>query len=636
MPQMNPGPQPRLRVKWALIAALSLLVAGGAAVLYVVVGDRSTTPAKAAAERFVSAWSRGNDRAAAQSTDAPHRSFERLRSSRRGLDGATVVARVQSVHADSNRAKAPVVVRWRVPGFGPFRYTTTLPIERHGTTWRVHWAPSDIDPRLGRDARLGTETSTPDRAPILDRDGRGLIRTRPVVEIAVRAGAVKDADVTARQLVQLVGVQAGPLSSAIVHARRDQFVPVITLRLKDFLQRRAALEQIPGVSSVGRDRSLAPSRDFGHALFGDVDLATAEQLRRAHGRLTASDEVGQAGLEAAFDSRLGGAPTREIVTRDALTGEQLRTLARHRGTRPRPLRTTLDLKVQTAAEAALAGVHANAALVAVKPSSGDVLAVVNRPSDSTYDRALVGQYPPGSTFKIVSTAALVQAGLAVDTPVRCPQTLTVDGKVFRNFEGETAGQVPFSRDFAESCNTAFVSEADRLDRSALTRTASEFGLGLPVKIAVPTAPSKVPKPTSKVRQAAMMIGQDRIVATPLALAGVAATVASGRWRSPRIVSTDPHTAGRRLPAAQLSTLRTLMRAVVTSGTGSALARVPGSPAGKTGTAEYGGGDPPPTHAWFVAYRGDIAVAALVEKGRSGGTVAAPLTAKFFAALAAGR
>ena len=71
-----------------------------------------------------------------------------------------------------------------------------------------------------------------------------------------------------------------------------------------------------------------------------------------------------------------------------------------------------------------------------------------------------------------------------------------------------------------------------------------------------------------------------------------------------------------------------MRAVVTSGTGTALASLPGFVAGKSGTAEYGGGDPPPTHAWFIAFRGDLAVAVLVENGRAGGEVAAPIAARF--------
>ena len=132
-------------------------------------------------------------------------------------------------------------------------------------------------------------------------------------------------------------------------------------------------------------------------------------------------------------------------------------------------------------------------------------------------------------------------------------------------------------------------------------------------------------------RAAAMIGQDRITATPLAMAGVAAAVADGRWRRPRLVASDRAQAGPALPGREVATLRTLMREVVTRGSGTALASVPGEAAGKTGTAEFGGGDPPETHAWSIAYRGDLALAVLVERGRSGGSVAAPLAAKFFAA-----
>jgi cell division protein FtsI/penicillin-binding protein 2 len=144
----------------------------------------------------------------------------------------------------------------------------------------------------------------------------------------------------------------------------------------------------------------------------------------------------------------------------------------------------------------------------------------------------------------------------------------------------------------------------------------------------------VPPGTDAVERAAAMIGQARIVASPLAMAGVAATVADGRWHLPRLLASDPRSTGPSLPVDELTTLRTLMRSVVTSGTGTALAVVPGEVAGKTGTAEFGGGNPPPTHAWFIAFRGDLAVAVLVEKGSSGGAAAAPVAQRFFTALPA--
>jgi cell division protein FtsI/penicillin-binding protein 2 len=289
------------------------------------------------------------------------------------------------------------------------------------------------------------------------------------------------------------------------------------------------------------------------------------------------------------------------------------------------VRTTLDRDVQQAAETALGSRKDKAALVALRASTGDILAVANRPTDQAFDRAIDGRYPPGSTFKVISTAALLRDGLKTTDTVACPQTITVGGKQFKNFEGEAAGAVPFSTDFAQSCNTAFVSLAKRLPADALARTARDFGLGR-------TRASQVPPGTDAVERAAAMIGQARIVASPLAMAGVAATVADGRWHVPRLLSSDPHSSGPPIPGTELTTLRTLMRSVVTSGTGTALAVVPGEVAGKTGTAEFGGGNPPPTHAWFIAYRGDLAVAVLVEKGSSGGAVAAPVAQRFFAAL----
>jgi cell division protein FtsI/penicillin-binding protein 2 len=91
-----------------------------------------------------------------------------------------------------------------------------------------------------------------------------------------------------------------------------------------------------------------------------------------------------------------------------------------------------------------------------------------------------------------------------------------------------------------------------------------------------------------------------------------------------------------LPASDLATIRTLMRRVVTGGTGTAVASTPGDPACKTGTAEFGGGSPPPTHAWFICFRGDLAISVLVERGQSGGSVAAPIAARFFAAYDAAK
>ena len=266
----------------------------------------------------------------------------------------------------------------------------------------------------------------------------------------------------------------------------------------------------------------------------------------------------------------------------------------------------------------------------MKPSTGDVLAVANRPADSSYDRALAGLYPPGSTFKVISTTALLRAGLDVDRTVDCPRTLAVEGKPFRNFEGNAAGAVPFRRDFAESCNTAFVSLAGELKPSALTDVAEDFGLGRKLALGLPARGCEgpgAPEPGRPGRDDDRA-GPDRRLA--------AGDGRRGRHRRGRPLARAAP-APRRPPrpgpgaACERDTLRTLMRSVVTSGTGTALRGVPGEVLGKSGTAEYGGGDPPPTHAWFIAARDDLALAVLVEDGRSGGSVAAPIAARFLSA-----
>jgi cell division protein FtsI/penicillin-binding protein 2 len=405
---------------------------------------------------------------------------------------------------------------------------------------------------------------------------------------------------------------------------------VITLRLADYEDVADRLAAIDGVSLARDSAQLAPSRGFGAALLGAVGPATAEQIKRSDGRLLEGDEVGQWGLEATYDKQLAARPGHVIVVRSLEDGSEVETLATRRGRRGRSLRTTVDLDAQQAAESALDGVDGAAALVAIQPSSGDVLAVANRPSDDAFDRAIDGRYPPGSTFKVVSTAALLDNGLDPSAIVPCPPTATVGGRSFKNFEGEAAGDVPFTTDFAQSCNTAFVSLADELPADRLQEVARWFGLGVTAKDGARTASATVPPGRDLVERAASMIGQARIVASPLAMAGVAGTVADGRWRAPRLLADDPRAAGTPLDPQVLSELRSLMRTVVTSGTGTALADLPGEPAGKSGTAEYGSGDPPPTHAWFIAYRGDVALAVLVEEGSSGAGVAAPLAARFLA------
>src|SRR4051794_28148653 len=652
-------PEPPRRARGVVVVVVLAAVAALGVLTYLVfVRDRGPS-ARSALEGFASAWSRGDDAGAARATNTPAVALKALRANRAGLDGAKLHATVLSVKERGDSATSRLRLVWSVPRFGTFAYTSEAALLRGGDDrWRVVWDPRVVHEGLDAGTRLGTAVDRPARAQILDRRGRAIVTPRAVVHVGVEHDKVRDPDATAAALAGVLDIDARAYARAIRAAGPKQFVEAVTLRERDYVPVRARLRAIPGVQTLDDTAPLAPTRGFARALLGTVAPATAEQLKTLGGGYGPGASVGQFGLQARFERRLAGTPTRKVVVRLS-DGEQDHTLATRRGTPSRALRTTLDIDVQTAAERALGDRPSAAALVVVKPSTGDVLAVANRPTTSAFDRAIGGRYAPGSTFKVISTAALLRTGLRPGDTVACRPTITVGGRTFKNFEGEAGGPVPFAQDFAQSCNTAFISLAGRLSASSLQRAARSFGLGRAVKLPLTVAPSQVPTAKDRVEHAAEMIGQARIVASPLAMAGVAATVAAGRWHAPRpgagrraragvaapvaggrgpaprLGASDPRVAGAPVPASTRDTLRSLMRRVVTSGTGTALAGVPGTVIGKSGTAEFGSGNPPPTHAWFIATRDDLAVAVLVERGRSGGSVAAPIAARFFNALGSG-
>ena len=613
-----------------LAAALVVLAAVATALVVLLAGGDSE--ARSALDRFLTAWEAEDYEEAGASTDAAPRTVEReLAANRDGLDGASLETEVLGLEEDDDQATGEVEMSWAVPVIGEFSYRTEVELRSSDGGWAVHWEPGVVHPELAAGQRLGTEREFPERAPILDRRERELVEPRPVVDVGVVPAELEDRDAAVAAIAEHTEADPETLRRALRGAAPRQFVLAITLRDEELAQVRDQLDAVAGIEFVEGELPLAPTREFARALLGTVGPITEEQLDELGEPYGVGDQVGQFGLQATFERELAGTPTGRLVIRNA-EGAPVKTLHEVGGEPGEPLRTTLDLRAQQAAESALGRRGGKSALVAVQPSTGDVLAVANRPVEDTFNRALEGQYPPGSTFKVVTTAALLESGLQPNETVDCPKRITVGATSFRNFEGTAQGPVPFRRDFTQSCNTAFVSLADRLDADALPATAEGFGLGRDYELAVATFSGDVPEPRNAAEEAASMIGQARILASPLAMAGVAGTVAAGRWQQPRLLASDPTDAGAEPPGEVVKELRSLMRGVVTSGTGSALSDTSGKVAGKSGTAEHGEGDPPPTHAWFLAMRGDVAIAVLVEGGASGGEVAAPLAAKFFEAF----
>ena len=538
---------------------------------------------------------------------------------------------VLEVTRDGDAATARLEVRWELGA--PWTYTTSLPLRRTDGTWRPLLTTAVVHPELREGQVLRSRLDQPRRAPILDRTGTAIFEDRAVVGVGVHPARTTDLAATVNRVAALTEVDPAALLSRAQAAAPDAFVDVITLRREAYDAQRDELQPIPGVVFREYVRPLAPTAAFARALLGTVGFATAEVVEQSEGRVRADQQVGLSGLQRRFDAQLAGTPGLlvEAVTGDGSVVSELESVPGEPG---EPLKLTLDSGVQQAADAALATAPEgkNSALVVIQPSTGNVLAVANNgPDGPGADRALTGRYPPGSTFKIASTLALLREGLTPAEVVPCPATATVQGKSFKNAEDEVLGDQPFRQDFAHSCNTAFVGSAERVSSAQLTRAAQDLGyrehdLGIDVY------GGQVPTTGDPVEHAAQMIGQGKVLGSPLSVALSAAAVADGRLRPPRLLLDSPAVEpGPALP--QATDLQALMRLVVTEGTATVLQDVPGEPvSGKTGTAEFGTQVPPQTHAWFAGFSGDLAFAVLVEDGGFGGAVAAPLAGELLRAL----
>jgi cell division protein FtsI/penicillin-binding protein 2 len=610
-------------------------------------GGSDEDGASAVAGDFLAAWSAGDVPKAAGLTDAGDAAGKGLEelTSKLAVTGAKLEAGARQKapggdeNGDKNTATVPFKAHLTLRALGTWTYDSSMPMVKTGDTWRVHWTPAVIHPKLTETTRLRRARELPARAPILGGDGSPLMTERQVVTVGVWPAKLSDPE-RAYAVVGPLGVDAAKLEARVKAAKPDAFVEAITLRDADYEKARAKLDAVPGLVLRKGTRSLAPTPTFARALLGAVSPATKETLEHAGEAASQADLVGASGLQYAYQRQLAGTPGGriEIVERadSAKEGGKEGTVVHTFEGKPgEPLETTLDAKTQAAAERALAKVAKPSALVALKPSTGAVLAAANGPNGSAYNRAFLGKYPPGSTFKVVTTTALLSAGIRPETTVACPPSVTVSGKKFENQDSlGSLGSVPFRQDFARSCNTAFIGLHGKLGEEALPDAAAAYGLGGEWKVGLPAFTGSVPRPASDVEGAADMIGQGKVEMSPLAMAAVAATVASGTFRQPVLLpdAGEPFTASRPLPAASAAQLRALMRAVVTEGSGAALRGLPGGPAAKTGTAEFGTAKPPRTHAWLIGYRGDLAFAVLIEDGGSGGRNAGPVAKEFLAAL----
>src|SRR6478672_1126609 len=627
-----------MRSRTALVVAAALVVAvgiGGALWWRHREADRDDS-AQAAATAYAKAWTAKDVASVPFADDATKATFA---PAVKDLGDAKVAVTAGDVERDGDTATGTLDVTWTLPGDVPWTYAVPVTLVADGDRWQVATPAtgSPWHPDLPAGTTMQLERTFGQRGDLLDRDGKPLMPLGTVH--AVQIDPVNATAASAAALEPIVGATKGSLTQALARSTASGSkapIPVITYRDSDWAPRQDRIEALKGIIAPTSEQPLGPTRTFAQPLLGSYGEVTAEMITDSGGRYQAGDRAGRSGLQAQYDEALAG----RAGIRVTASGDGGATLFEKAATDGANVETTISPAVQEAAERALAtsNLKVPGALVAVDVKSGEVLAVANSPTTG-FDRALTGHYPPGSTFKVATSYAYLTRGITTPaSKVPCPASVTVDGREFTNFAGESvSGNPTFFQDFTISCNTAFVGLSGKLGDDDLTTAAKALGIGSGWDDTLGvsgTFAGSVPPTTGGTDTAAAAIGQGRVEVSPVSLAVMAGSVGRGTFVPPVLVKAG---GGSPRPVAldgtAVAQLRSMMASVVSSGTGTVLRNTPGGPVrGKTGTAEHGNDPDALPRNWFAGYQRNVAFAVLVEEGRSGGTVAAPVAKKFLTNL----
>jgi penicillin-binding protein 2 len=539
-----------------------------------------------------------------------------------------------------------------------------------------------------------------DRGIIYDRHGAPLVENSAVWSlVVVPAGLASEVSDRAAELVliaRLTGVVEEKLATQLLTADPFESVTVkANLSLADELAINERLPDLPGASLT--QRSIRHYRDpmvFGHVLgyVGPIDSSQLKTLRVAG--YQPDEMVGKVGVEAGLEEVLRGTDGWADVEVDA-RGQVKRVLATQTPVPGHAVYLTLDASLQRATvdslAAGLARDHKTAgASVVIDPRTGEVLAMISLPAYDTdlftrgisqadfsrllndpdkplLNRAIAGQYAPGSTFKMVTATAGLQEGkITADTLLSCPPYINVNGWIYHNWASYSLGRMNVAKALATSCDTFFYQVASMVGDVTLARYARAYGFGTAKAIEMPgvtagLVPDRIWKQLhcgvpdlnsdecrwSEGDTITFGIGQSFLLTTPLNQAVYVAALANGgRQLRPTLVHEVRDATGRVVQqqktevtfdvpasAGNIQSVREGMREEINppyhmnywfraSG-------VPADGGGKTGTAQWGGsGLDLPTHAWFVFFapyaQPEIALSVFVERGELSEVEAAPI------------
>ena len=539
---------------------------------------------------------------------------------------------------------------------------------------------------LSENNRTRSVILEPARGLIYDRNGVLLANNVPSFNLYATLEDVTDREALIKRLVGLIGLDEASLRKRL----SERGAKLLPRKLKGGLTlREAALIEshrldLPGVMVQAESQRNYPARLTASHLLGYVGEVSADQLEKPEfGNLHQGSIVGQYGVEHTYDRFLRGRAGQKVIEADAL-GHEKRTVEVQKPEAGDDLYLTIDLRLQKLAEDLL-GEEAGA-IVAVDPATGEVLALASRPAfdpnvlsreltpkqwenivqDEGHpltNRATQGQYPPGSTFKIVMAAAALETN-TIDpaTTIRCVGGYQFGRRLYKDWKEGGHGAMDVSQAIVDSCDVFFYTIGQRMGIEVIASYATQFGLGRETGIELPSERvGIVPSPAwkEKARSEAWLpgetisasIGQGYVTVTPLQMTSLIATVGNnGVSFRPRLIRAVMERATGRLqelPAVArghlaikpetLALIQHALAGVVTEGTARRAKSSLVTIAGKTGTAQAVAARPGPDedlpkkfrdHAWFISYAPTvtprIAVGVLVEHMGHGGSAAAPL------------
>jgi len=603
------------------------VAACGALVATMTTGCWAEPSAMPAVRDFLIAWQVGNYPAAAKKTVGADRKAVSgaLGAVRAQLDAASLRlalgvpgqgTEVKAIDKKGDEADARFSVKVDLGENGqPWTYTGLMHLKRVGGKWKVVWDPSIINPKLRPGQRLAVITEVPKRAPIKDALGRSLLQEVRAINVGVFPGRLASQQRTLEALTKQTKIDGGRrldserLLGRVRSAPPQKFLPLLTLQVPAHNALLLRLRQIDGLKFQEVRLPIAPK--LAPELVGGLGPATADRLQQVGAPYQPGDTIGVSGIQLLQQRRLAGTPTVRVVAQDS-AGANVQELVSWEGQTPQEVGTTIDPSYQMKAEAALAGLTVPASLVAVRPSTGEVLAVSNHGTNGV-NTAFEGRYPPGMTFGIVVAEALFShAGMNQSSKVTCPGTVTVGGSTFTN---QDRGSGTLSAAVGNACETTFAQLGSKLDAQTLVAETSRLGLGKSWGLSVPAFTGSVPTPSGEGEKATTMVGKGKVQVSPLAMALVAAAAQNGTWKPPYVLKdlTNPAEVpqAQNLQPESIASLKRLMARTIKSPMAEPAA-VTGGVVGIATPVSYTEGGRSKTVSWFVGSHNDLAFAVAVE------------------------